>query len=62
MEVEAKVAELDDMRQEPAAEAAAAGPERPETGEAPAPPADANGAGGPGPGWEAAERFFRRDA
>ncbi len=60
MEIEAKVAEIDELRtdgEEEAAEAAAPEPEDPSRTAFPmvggTPPAT-----GPGPGWEAAERFF----
>jgi len=64
MEIEAKVAEIEDLRGEEeagegpvggAAETAAEDPSRtafPMVGDGPAKP-------GPGPGWEAADRFFR---
>lgn len=57
MELEAKVVEAEDLRTAP--------PEPAPTSEAPAseaPTGDAEPAPGPGPGWEAAERFFRKDA
>ncbi len=53
MELEAKVVEVEELRTEaakpPPAEAAPEAPPAASTGPAP----------GPGPGWEAAERFFR---
>jgi hypothetical protein len=56
MEIEGKVAEVDSLRDEE--EAAAHDPSRdafPMVGDAPGEPT-------PGPGWEAADRFFKRDS
>jgi hypothetical protein len=56
MEIEAKVTEVESLGSEE--EASADDPSRdafPMVGDAPAQPT-------PGPGWEAAERFFKRDA
>ena len=56
MEIEAKVAEVEGLRDEE--EAAADDPSRdafPMVGDAPAEPT-------PGPGWEAADRFFKHDS
>lgn len=56
MEIEAKVTEVESLRGDD--EAPADDPSRdafPMVGDAPAEPT-------PGPGWEAAERFFKRDA
>jgi chromosome segregation ATPase len=60
MEIEAKVAEIDELRtedEEEAPDAAGTAPEDPSRTAFPM-VGDAPRAPGPGPGWEAAERFF----
>jgi hypothetical protein len=66
MEIEAKVAEIDSLRSDEEQEAEAAGastatpPADPSRAAFPMVGGDAQTApkGGPGPGWEAAEKFF----
>jgi hypothetical protein len=65
MEIEAKVAEIDGLRGDDEAESPASeDPSRtafPMVGESPAEgERNASAPGGPGEGWEAAERFFRK--
>jgi chromosome segregation ATPase len=64
MEIEAKVAEIDSLRTEEEGSAAAAAPDDPSRAAFPMVGEAAGGGdgdrrtGGPGPGWEAAEKFF----
>jgi hypothetical protein len=59
MEIEAKVAEVDSLRsEEEEAQAADEDPSRTAFPMVDGSPSEA----GPGPGWEAAERFFKRDS
>jgi chromosome segregation ATPase len=61
MEIEAKVAEIDELRTDEEEDAAGAGAAEPADPSRTAFPmvGDTPPAAGPGPGWEAAERFFK---
>lgn len=65
MEIEAKAAEIDGLREDEDGAVPEAGPAAPaaDASATAFPMVDGNGTpapGGPGPGWEAAERFFRK--